>query len=213
MHQAFYFNNGSTVHKWRGYLDKYHHHLVRFRDRPARLLEIGVSRGGSLHLWREYLGESAIVFGIDTDPACKAYDGIAGQVRIGSQTDAAFLRSVVQEMNGIDIVIDDGSHVASHQRASFRFLYPLLDANGVYICEDTMTAYHRGYYEGGFRRRGNFIETIKDIVDDMNSDFHDNISTIPNAAREISGLHFYQGMVVIEKMPQPRPSHMKIPER
>lgn len=211
MHEAFYFNQGSTVHKWRAYLDKYDRHLSRFRDTPVRLLELGVYRGGSLHLWRTYFGERATIFGIDIDPACAKYDRIAGQVRIGSQDDARFLRSVVGEMGGIDVVIDDGSHVASHQRASFEVLFSLLDRNGVYICEDTVSGYFRGYFEGGFRRKTNFIEIAKNIADDMNADFHGRQPSIASAPREIGGLHFYQGMVVIEKASQPVPSHMKIP--
>jgi hypothetical protein len=211
MHEAFYFNKGSTVHKWRGYLDKYHRHLSRFRNTPVRLLELGVYRGGSLHLWRTYFGKNATIFGIDIDSSCRQYDGLAGNVRIGSQDDTLFLQSVVAEMGGIDIVVDDGSHVASHQRASFDVLFPLLDANGVYICEDTMTAYSRGYFGGGFKRKTNFIEAAKDIADDLHADFHGRPQSITDANRMIGGLHFYQGMVVIEKGPQPAPSHMKVP--
>jgi hypothetical protein len=211
MHEAFYFNNGTTVHKWRNYLGIYDHHLSRFRDRPVRLLEIGVYRGGSLHLWRRYFGDEAIIFGIDIDPTCAKYDGVAGSVRIGSQDDDHFLRSVVSETGGIDVVIDDGSHAAPHQRASFNTLFPLLDANGVYICEDTTTAYLRGFFGGGYKRKTNFLEMVKDIADDLHADFHGRKPSVPNSAREIGGIHFYQGMVVIEKSPQPPPSHMMIP--
>ena len=212
MHQAFYGNTGATVHKWRGYLANYHRHLARFRNTPVRLLEIGVYRGGSLQLWRTYFGEQALIFGIDIDPICSQYDGKAGSVRIGSQADPSFLRSVVREMGGIDVVIDDGSHSAPHQKVSFDTLFPLLSPQGVYICEDTMTAYLPGFYGGGYRRKTNFLEVAKTIVDDLHADFHDRPQGVPNANRTIAGLHFYQGMVVIEKGLQPRPSHMKIPE-
>jgi hypothetical protein len=162
-------------------------------------------------MWRNYFGPDAVIFGIDIDESCRQYDGLAGQVRIGSQADSDFLRSVVSEMGGLDVVIDDGSHVAGHQRASFETLFPLLDGNGVYICEDTMTAYQRGYYEGGLGRKNTFIEVSKQVVDDINSDFHRGTPSLPEANRLIDGVHFYQGMIVIEKRPQPRPSHMMIP--
>ena len=48
-------------------------------------------------MWRKYFGEDAIIYGIDIDPECAQLDGIAGQVRIGSQADTAFLESVVAE--------------------------------------------------------------------------------------------------------------------
>lgn len=211
MHVAFYQNGGTTVHKWRSYLGKYDAHLSRFRGKPARILELGVYRGGSLRLWRNYFGPEAIICGIDIDPNCAQYDGAAGKVRIGSQADCEFLKSVVAEMGGIDIVIDDGSHIAHHQRASFETLFPMLDPHGVYICEDTITSYFRGYFGGGFRRKTNFIELAKRIVDDLNADFHGRPQSVKDANREIEGLHFYHGMVVIEKAPQPAPTHMKIP--
>ena len=48
-----------------------------------------------------------IIYGIDIDPACAAFDGIDAQVRIGSQADPDFLRRVVQEMGGVDVVLAD----------------------------------------------------------------------------------------------------------
>ena len=58
-----------------------------YRNRPVRLLEIGVFKGGSMHLWRKYFGLEAILFGIDIDPKCAQFDGRDAQVRIGSQDD------------------------------------------------------------------------------------------------------------------------------
>ena len=78
---------------------------------PVRILEIGVWRGGSMQTWPKYFGDSAIIFGIDIDPNCLEIQGSGGVIRIGAQDDSDFLREVVKEMGGVDIVIDDGSHV------------------------------------------------------------------------------------------------------
>lgn len=211
MHRAFYENNGPIVHKWRNYMDVYDRHLSRYRGTPVKLLEIGVYRGGSLQMWRNYFGAAATIYGIDIDPACVEYDGHSGSVRIGSQADPVFLKKVVLEMGGIDVIVDDGSHVASHQAITFDTLFPILDGSGVYICEDTMTAYLRGYYEGGFGRATNIIEKMKRVVDDLNLDFHGRPASVPHANRVIRGIHFYQGLIVVEKSPQLAPMHMKIP--
>jgi len=210
MHRFFYENKGPIVHKWRHYLDVYDRHLSRYRNSPFRLLEIGVSRGGSLSLWRRYFGPRATIFGIDIDPRCARFDGRDGEVRIGSQADADFLEGVVKEMGGIDVVIDDGSHVARHQYASFRSLFHLLSSDGVYICEDLCTSYWRGRFEGGYRRQSTFIEVAKRLVDDMHADFHRHGENVPGASRSIGGLHFYKGIVVIEKAPQPLPTHVEV---
>ena len=215
IHRFFYSNvNGPLVHKWRNYLAVYDSHLTRFRknDRstPLRLLEIGVSRGGSLRLWRSYFGPNAVIFGIDIDERCRRFNGQDGQVRIGSQTDVHFLRATVKEMGGLDIVIDDGSHFASHQKATFECLFPLISSDGVYICEDLHTSYWHGIYEGGYRRRTTFIEFAKTIVDDLHSDFHRQPSGVANASREVGGIHFYNSILVIEKEPQAPPVHIRV---
>jgi hypothetical protein len=208
MHQAFY--EGREIHKWHNYPDIYHKYFERFRGKKFRMLEIGVHKGGSLELWRKYFGPDAIIFGIDIDPDCAKLDGQAGQVRIGSQDDPTFLRKVVTEMGGIDVVLDDGSHVADHQRVSFDILFPLLNDHGIYLCEDTHTAYWRGFYAGGYKRKTNFLETAKNIVDDIHADFHGRGETVPGASRSISGLHFYNSIVVIEKDEQNPPTHYQL---
>ena len=83
----FWNNEGPIVQKWLHYLPVYEKYLRRYVGKPVRFLEIGVFRGGSLQLWRKYLGDDAILYGIDIEPSCKALDGQSGQVRIGSQDD------------------------------------------------------------------------------------------------------------------------------
>ena len=75
-------NCGVAVHKWHHYLPLYDHYFSQWRGKPVRFLEIGVSKGGSLTMWRKYFGLDAVIFGIDIDPACAALDGQSGQVRI-----------------------------------------------------------------------------------------------------------------------------------
>lgn len=113
-------NKGAIVHKWHHYIPLYDRYFSSFRGRKMRFLEIGVSNGGSLQMWRKYFGDDAIIFGIDTDPKCETLNGLAGQVRIGSQTDHGFLESVLKEMGGVDIVLDDGSHHMEHTSAYIR---------------------------------------------------------------------------------------------
>jgi hypothetical protein len=210
LHKLFYTNAGTLVHKWQHYLEIYDRHLSRFRNTPLHILEIGVSRGGSLALWRKYFGPDAVLFGIDIDPSCRRFDKRDAHIRIGSQDDIEFLRSIVSEMGGIDVVIDDGSHIADHQRASFQTLFPLLNDGGIYICEDLHTAYWGRKYRGGYRRRGTFIEVGKRIVDDIHADFHKKPQFVANAHRIIHGIHFYNSILVIEKRSQEKPTHVKV---
>ena len=57
--RLFHAHEGRPISKWTHYFDIYDRYLARFRDRPVTMLEIGVSQGGSLELWRRYLGAEA----------------------------------------------------------------------------------------------------------------------------------------------------------
>ena len=202
--QIFFAHEGRGVHKWVHFLDLYDRHLSSFRQQPVRLLEIGVARGGSLELWRKYLGPQATIFGIDVDPRCVDRVDPPNHVRIGSQDDPAFLRAVVEEMGGVDIIIDDGSHVAPHQKASFEILYPLLSNGGIYAVEDTHTAYWPGDYKGGYGRKGTAIEMVKRMVDDLHGWWHQRPHVhVPRD--QIGGIHIYDSLFFIEKLDKHQP--------
>ena len=133
-----------TVHS---YTDYYESLFSPIRDKPIRLLEIGVQGGISLLLWREYFPKGEIT-GIDIDfsrvqpKVAAASDG--NQIRM-LQLDAA-LPSVTNHLFGkYDIIIDDGSHHFSHQIASFLILENFLNKDGLYIIEDVQTELEAQY--------------------------------------------------------------------
>lgn len=186
------------VHKWHHYIPLYDRYFSRWRNRSFRFLEIGVSRGGSLDLWRRYFGRDAVIFGIDVNPKCKDLNGIAGQVRIGSQDDPAFLAAVVEEMGGVDVVLDDGSHVMQHIRSSFEVLFPKLSYGGTYMIEDLHTAYWQRH-GGGYRHENNFFNFTRRMVDDMHRWYHVHGEQLPGLGSECSGIHIHDSIVVFDK--------------
>jgi hypothetical protein len=209
MGKLFFGHKGRLAHKWIHYLDIYERHFAVYRNTPVRMLEIGVAEGGSLEMWREYFGPDATIFGIDVNPECETLTTPPNQVRIGSQDDPDFLRSVVNEIGTPDIILDDGSHRASHQRVSFDTLFPLLRFGGLYVLEDLHTSYFQGAFEGGYRRKGTAIERVKDAIDDMHAWYHNKPTTTP-ARDQIGAIHIYDSITVIEKKQNERPSHMRI---
>lgn len=148
-------------------------------------------------------------FGIDIDPACARFDGDYGSVRIGSQADSDFLQGVVQEIGGVDIVIDDGRHVMKHIKASFETLFPLLSEGGLYVVEDLHTAYLPSF-GGGYRSRRSFIETAKDLVDDMHHWYQRRRASQPFAKDQIAAVHFYDSMIVFEKRKVEHPTSVLV---
>lgn len=203
-------NEGQPVHKWHHYIPYYDRYFSCFRQSPVRFLEIGVFRGGSLEMWRKYFGEESIIFGIDSDSSCAELNGQAGQVRIGSQDDPDFLRQVVEEMGGVDIVLDDGSHQTKHQIESFKILFPEMSEGGVYMVEDLHTSYWRGY-GGGYNRRSNFFGFSSDMINDMHHWWHFNQLKYPELKDMCSGIHMHDSIAVFERGLAFEPTHSLVP--
>ena len=117
-----------------GYLPHYEARFEPFRGEAITLLEIGVLKGESLRMWRDFFPR-AEVYGIDIDPKLTFAEPRI-KTCAGAQEDGAFLDSVLAETGPLDIVIDDGGHEASHQFVSFSYLWPCVKTNGWYCIED-----------------------------------------------------------------------------
>lgn len=201
----FFAHTGRPVHKWVHFLPIYDRVMATYRAHAPTMLEIGVSQGGSLELWRNYFGPKARIFGIDIEPACARRVDRPNQVRIGSQADPAFLRSLVAETGPLDIILDDGSHVGAHQTASLKALWPHLKVGGVYIIEDCHTAYWSAF-QGGYRKPGTAIDLAKTLVDDLHGFYHDaGQRFVPRD--EIGSVQMFDSIVVIAKVNRLSPGH------
>ncbi len=202
-------HHGRLLTKWLHYLDVYHRHLQRFRGQACTLVEIGVFHGGSLQLWREYLGPQARIIGVDINPECARIEEPGCEILIGSQADRGFLREVRARSGAIDILIDDGGHRMDQLMICFQELFPALSEHGVYIAEDLHTCYWREY-GGGFRHPYSFIEFAKTQIDQLNARHSRDPGSfsVDGYTRSASSMHFYDSMLVIEKAPLPVPAQI-----
>jgi hypothetical protein len=192
-------------HPW--FYGFYERHFAPVRRRPLKILELGIggydtpaAGGGSLRMWETYFPRAEVV-GVDIFDKTP-HDG--GRVRTfrGSQADEAFMREVVEKMGGIDIVIDDGSHMNEHVIASFKILFPLLDAAGIYVIEDTQSSYWESF--GGsstdLQRTDTSMGFVKDLLDGLN---HEELREPRRAPgpfdKSIVSIHCYHNIVFLEK--------------
>ncbi len=188
---------GKVIDKWVHYFPIYHRHLAPFRGRPISMLEIGVYRGGSMQMWRDYFGSEATLVGVDVDHTATLFGSDADTIEIGDQSDPDFLRHINDEYGPFDIIVDDGGHFMQQQIISIETLFPLLSDGGVYIVEDTHTSYWADW-DGGDQRPGTFIEWSKNRLDHLHS-YHRDVELDPVWARQLTGLHAYDSVVVFDK--------------
>lgn len=190
--------HGTDKFGFHRYTPVYHMLLARYRDRPVRLLEIGIGgykvpdQGGqSLAAWRDYFPQGQIT-GIDI--ARKTMD-LGPRVRIlqGSQVDHGFLAALVRDHGPFDIIIDDGSHQNAHVIESFQVLFPTLSPGGIYVAEDVQTAFIVQF--GGTR--------AMDAPNSM-AFFRDLMPSLPLAADHpalpgLAGIERFHNMIALHK--------------
>lgn len=193
------------INKWMHYFDVYDRHFHSYRGKEVTILEIGVAQGGSLRMWKDYFGDKAKIYGVDLNPNCKQFEEEGVEIIIGSQSDRNFLRQLKERIPKLDILIDDGGHTMVQQIVTFEELYDHIKEDGVYLCEDLHTSYEVRF-GGGHKRRGTYIEYSKNFIDQLNA-WHSEQSSLPvnNFTRSTDSLHFYSGMLVIEKTPKSKP--------
>jgi len=170
--------------------------LAPFRyAKTLHLMEIGVERGASLHMWERLFPKITSVHGVKYivnerkihpnkkyEPKVKVSDIVT--IYHADQTNQEQLDFIVDDIGGpkLDVIVDDGSHVPWHQVYTFKVLFEkLLAPGGVYIIEDIETSYYdaenAGLYgyevkDGGVgNKKGSAVEKFKEMVDVVNRRF------------------------------------------
>jgi hypothetical protein len=202
------FNHHLTLKcdKWGPYFDVYEKYFSKYRNKEAVIVEVGVDGGGSLEMWSKYFGTSAKIYGIDNDLKIKELGGAT--LVPGDQNSILFWDQFLDKVGTIDIFIDDGSHINLHQIKTFNKVWPKINNDGVYLCEDTHTSYWQGF-GGELEKPNTFIEYAKQMIDVLHMEHLDNVlNTNPNLkldhalselARDIGQISFYNSQVVFIK--------------
>lgn len=192
-----YFTNhteGHGIWKWEHYFDIYHRHFSRFVGSPVKVLEIGIYSGGSLGMWKSYFGSGCHIYGVDIEEACKSYECDNVTVFIGDQEDPKFWAQFNNQVQGIDILIDDGGHTPNQQMVTLEQMLPRLRPGGVYLCEDVHGIHH------------GFAAFVGGLITELNKTLMGSEPGCKPTPFQSScySIHFYPYVVVIEKHLNPQ---------
>ncbi|TET74208.1 MAG: class I SAM-dependent methyltransferase [Dehalococcoidia bacterium] len=132
------------------YLRIYEEVFEHLSGRDIRLLELGIHKGASLFLWRDYFEQGTIV-GLDIVPV--DIEDPTGRIHVyqGHQEDTRLLDRIALEQapDGFDVIIDDCSHIGRLARTSFWHLFENhLKPGGIYAIEDFGTGYMPDWPDG-----------------------------------------------------------------
>ena len=141
---------GKVSDKWSLYFNEYDRILDEYRNKPVRLLEIGIQNGGSLEIWSKYFPNAEKLVGCDINPDCArlSYEDPRIAVVVGDVNSDASQAAVLGHGLYFDVIIDDGSHRSSDIVKTFARYFPHLADGGVFIVEDLHCSYWQEF-EGG----------------------------------------------------------------
>jgi hypothetical protein len=197
---------GDPARKGARHFRVYGEMLAGLRELPIALLELGIYRGSSLKIWRDYLPKAVIV-GLDIEHV-EMPDLPDVHIVQGDQADPAALDRAISANGGaqFDIIIDDASHLGLKSKASFAHLFLHgLKPGGRYFVEDIAAPFLQGWADGErwIRPPAESLESyqsglmgfLKQLIDEMAVTAAKLESPFP-----IAEIKFYPNMCVIGKM-------------
>jgi len=135
-----------------GYAPLYDELLTPLRDKPIRMLEVGVcmegTEGGhSVRMWRDYF-TSAQLFTFDKVDMSWMETSAEFNNRVrfyqGDQGDRNSMTDMYKSFDNkkFDFILEDGSHEHHHQMISLGHLFQYVKDGGIYILEDISVPNH-----------------------------------------------------------------------
>jgi len=134
-------------------------HLV---DQPCTFIETGILNGGSLFMWRNWLGPKARIVGIDLNPAAKKWESHGFEIHIGDQGNTDFWKKAFNEIGQFDAFLDDGGHQSFQQIVTLNQVMKYAKPESVIAIEDTVAS-HMSDFSDHLSR--SFLEYAKDSTD------------------------------------------------
>ena len=182
-----------------GFLEIYENYFKDYKDSEIKILEIGIDKGASLRLWREYFSKATIC-GLDIEKKNFVIEKV--DIIVGDQSDKNVIQKIVSKYESFDIIIDDGSHKSKHIIKSFEYLFDHLNEDGLYVVEDLQTSYFPRY--GGSRynlqKKTTSMNYLKSIADSINYE-KNNKPFFKKKKYDgiVKYIHFYQNLAIIKK--------------
>jgi hypothetical protein len=125
-------------------------------------IETGILDGGSLFMWRKWLGPEARIIGIDLNPGAAKWRDSGFEIFIGDQGDPEFWRKTLKEIGDFDALLDDGGHQTFQQIVTAREAIGMAKKNCVVAIEDTACSFMKDFSSHG---SFTFLEYSKDATD------------------------------------------------
>jgi hypothetical protein len=192
-----YLHGYHRIHPW--FLNHF------YGKKNVAILEIGIHESNSIPIWNLYFDVPEI-HGIDIKSKTSELKNVfLHQV---DQSSGLQLEEFSKEkINKFQIIIDDGSHVPSHQAITIKKLWKTLKDGGIYIIEDIETSYWGKSSSYGYKFNSKSFSLISELLKSIpfiNNEFtqknnNDVAQELKKIFNEIEMISFAYNCVIIIK--------------
>ena len=144
------------------YFSAYADLFSEYRNTNCVFIETGVLGGGSLFMWRKWLGPSARIIGIDLNPEANKWIEHGFEIYIGDQGDPQFWQKILNHIGEFDVLLDDGGHQSFQQIVTASEAIKHAKKKCIVAVEDTQTSFMNDFNAHG---ENTFLNYAKDSTD------------------------------------------------
>jgi len=201
-------NEFTDKHQGHCYAEIYDILFESIQHTAQNVLEIGIGKGGSILLWKNYF-TSANIYGIDinskecirkemlenlkTDEKVVLLTSLDAYDKLAINIVHAFSKNYFGVSPLFDVIIDDGPHTVPSQKTFIELYSPLLSDNGILIIEDIQDI--------------NYLEELMESVPDELKKYvhvydlrdavgqYDDILFVINKLSHMKGIDVYNGKI------------------
>ena len=177
------------------------------RGTACTFVETGVLNGGSLFMWRHWLGPKARIIGVDLNPGAEKWQKAGFEIYIGDQGDPGFWRQTFEKIGTFDVLLDDGGHQSFQQIVTLTEALRAAKTNCIVAVEDTITSLMR---EFSAHKDHSFLEYAKSSTDillaRMSHFFPNDFPAVRNQKMaeqfsKVESVQFFAGLVAYKIRP------------
>lgn len=180
--------------KCRNYFAVYDQLFSKYRGQEITFIEVGILQGGSLFMWRDFLGPRARIIGIDLNPEAKRWEEHGFEIFIGDQSEKKFWRDFIEQVPNFDVLLDDGGHTNLQQLVTLMEVSKAVNPGGLVVIEDTHSSYQKEFGNPG---RFSFINISKRLIDALHLRA-ENLGTAPGISKRLTSIEYFDSIVAFK---------------
>ena len=183
------------------YFSSYVELFSHLRNSESVFIETGVLGGGSLFMWRNWLGPKARIIGIDLNPQAMKWRDQGFEIYIGDQGDPTFWRKTLKSIGHYDALLDDGGHQSFQQIVTLEESVRHASNKCVVAIEDTHTSFMLDFNAHGNLSFLNYAKASSDVLTAKGYSMYPNRMKAPinsdtmNLFSNVYSIQFFNSLV------------------